>query len=422
MASPIFALVDCNNFFCSCERVFNPKLAKLPVAVLSSNDGCIIARSQEVKDLGIPMGAPYHLYKDKIKSGNVQILSCNFQLYGDMSNRIMSILSQFTPDMEVYSVDEAFLKLDGFKSKDLVKYCEEIRSTILKWTGIPVSIGIGQTKTLAKVANCIAKKSKQKGVFDIRAKEVQHKALESFKIEDLWGVGRKFSVRFRMLGIDTAQQLRNVDTKWIRTHYSVVGERMIRELNGMSCLEISEIKPNKTIISSKSFGKYVTDIESLSEAISTYTARASEKMRKQNSKAMGIYIYIRTNTFSKIDKQYSNGISIGFEVATCDTSALINAALKCLNVIFRDGYKYKKAGIMLFNLVSANTRQNDFFAEHDDPKREALMRALDDINFSIKRNIIGMAAQGIKKPWLNKCDLRSPRYTTHWDELIRTSN
>lgn len=417
MTTPIFALVDCNNFFCSCERAFNPKLNKVPLAVLSSNDGCIIARSQEVKDLGIPMGAPHHMYKEIIKKHSVNVLSCNFQLYGDMSNRVMNILSQFTPDIEVYSVDEAFLRLDGFKHKDLLVYCEEIRNTVLKCTGIPVSIGIATTKTLAKVANHIAKKSKKSGVFDIRDSNEQKKILERFKIEDLWGVGRKLSMRFRLLGIDTAQKLRCVDTKWIRTHYSVVGERMIRELNGLSCLEISEIKPNKTIISSRSFGNYVTDKHSLSEAISLYTSRAAEKMRKQNSKALGIYVYIRTNRFSKIERQYHEGMSFGLDAPTSDTTTLIKAALKCLDVIYKDGYRYKKAEIMLFNLVPNSIKQNDFFAQHDSLKRETLMNTIDKMNSSIKRNIVGMASQGIKKPWSNKCETRSPRYTTNWGEL-----
>jgi DNA polymerase V len=421
MSESIFALVDCNNFFCSCERVFSPKLEKVPLAVLSNNDGCIIARSQEVKDLGIPMGAPFHQYKKIIEDHNVHVVSCNFQLYGDMSNRVMSTLSRFSPQMEVYSVDEAFLKLNGMERIDLLDYIKEIRQTVLQWTGIPVSIGIAPTKTLAKVANHIAKKQTNDGVFDIRPKLLQQEILARFPIEDLWGVGRNLSKKFRLLGIGTAGKLREVDTKWIRQHYTVVGEKLIRELNGLSCLDLSEIKPRKNIISSKSFGYLVTNKEEIFEAIANYTARACEKMRAQNSKAKGIYVYIRTNHFMKSEKQYRNSATIGFPIPLADTTTILKAARQCFDQIYKSGYRYKKAGIMLYDLIADDYVQQDFFANHEPERRMRLMKTIDEINFFVKRGVVGMAAQGTKKPWLLKCELRTPRYTTNWNELVEVS-
>ena len=298
---PIYALVDCNNFYCSCERVFNPALEKKPMAVLSNNDGCIVARSNEIKALGIPMGAPMFQYKELLEKKRAIILSSNYQLYGDMSQRVMETLRQFTPSMEVYSIDEAFLRLEEFQRLDLIKYCLEIRKTVKQWTGIPVSIGIAPNKTLSKVANHIAKKHTKTGVFDIFKRSTQNEILANFPVGNIWGVGRQLSKKLNEMGINTALKLRDVDIVWARKHFTVVGERLVRELRGASCLELEEVIAKKNITSSKSFGKLVTDKKELMNAIANYTTKACHKLRLQNSKAQGLYVYLRTNPFRRQD-------------------------------------------------------------------------------------------------------------------------
>ena len=416
---PVYALVDCNNFYCSCERVFNPALEKKPMAVLSNNDGCIIARSNEIKSLGIPMGAPMFQYKKLLEQKKAIILSSNYQLYGDMSQRVMETLRQFTPSMEVYSIDEAFLRLEEFQRLDLIKYCLEIRKTVKQWTGIPVSIGLAPNKTLAKVANHIAKKNTESGVFNICKKTTQNKVLGTFPVGDLWGVGRQLSKRLNEMGINTALKLRDVDITWARKHFTVVGERLVRELRGANCLELEEVMAKKNITSSKSFGKLVEDKKELMNAVANYTTRACHKLRAQNSKTQGIYVYLRTNPFRRQDPQYDNGVTYGFMEPSDDTTLIIQAARKCLEQIYSKGYKYHKAGIMLLDIVPSTYKQMEMFDSEETQVRSQLMKTIDQMNITMGQDTIRFAAQGVEHPWARKCEHRSPRYTTNWDELVK---
>ena len=416
---PIYALVDCNNFYCSCERVFNPALENKPMAVLSNNDGCIVARSNEIKALGIPMGAPMFQYKKLLEQKKAVILSSNFQLYGDMSQRVMGTLRQFTPSMEVYSIDEAFLRLEEFRRLDLDKYSLEIRKTVKQWTGIPVSIGIAPNKTLAKVANHMAKKHTKSGVFNICKKITQNEVLANFPVSDLWGVGRQLSKRLSEMGINTALKLRDVDIVWARKHFTVVGERLVRELRGFNCLELEEVMAKKNITSSKSFGKLVTDKKELMNAVANYTTRVCHKLRLQKSKSQGIYVYLRTNPFRRQDPQYNNGITYGFMEPSDDTAFIIQAARKCLEQIYFKGYKYHKAGIMLLDIVPASYKQMEMFNSEETQVRSQLMKTIDSMNTTMGQDTIRFAAQGIDHPWARKCENRTPRYTTNWDELVK---
>ena len=388
---PIYALVDCNNFYCSCERVFNPALEKKPMAVLSNNDGCIVARSNEIKALGIPMGAPMFQYKELLEKKRAIILSSNYQLYGDMSQRVMETLRQFTPSMEVYSIDEAFLRLEEFQRLDLIKYCLEIRKTVKQWTGIPVSIGIAPNKTLSKVANHIAKKHTKTGVFDICKRSTQNEILANFPVGNIWGVGRQLSKKLNEMGINTALKLRDVDIVWARKHFTVVGERLVRELRGASCLELEEVIAKKNITSSKSFGKLVTDKKELMNAIANYTTKACHKLRLQNSKAQGLYVYLRTNPFRRQDPQYDNGITYGFMEPSDDTTFIIQAARKCLEQIYSKGYKYHKAGIMLLDLVPSSYKQMEMFDTEETQARSKLMKTIDVMNNSMGQDTIRFA-------------------------------
>jgi DNA polymerase V len=298
----MFALIDCNNFYVSCERVFNPKLNNKPVVVLSNNDGCAISRSNEAKALGIPMGAPAFKYEKVFRKNNVQVFSSNFPLYGDMSSRVMSILSKFTPNIEIYSIDEAFLKFDGFENYDLQFYCEEIKKTVLKWTGIPVSIGVAPTKALAKVANRVSKKfpNQTKGVYLINSEEKRIKGLKWLKIEDVWGIGFKHTERLKNIKINTAYDFINLEDNWVRKNMSVVGLRLKKELEGKSVLDLEEVRsPKKAIATTRSFEGTITDYEKIKERISTFAICCAEKLRVQNSNCNSIYVFVRSNKFQK---------------------------------------------------------------------------------------------------------------------------
>lgn len=417
----IFALVDCNNFYASCERVFDPGLRHRPVVVLSNNDGCIVARSNEAKALGIPMGAPYYQYKPLIQKHGVAVFSSNYQFYGDMSHRVMESMRMFVPDMEVYSIDEAFLRLDGFCSRDLNEYARQMRHKVGMWTGIPISIGIAPTKTLAKIANHYAKKHTTSGVYDMREIDRQETIMQTLPVEELWGISHRWGKKLRQHGITTALQLRDADPKFIRKHFSVVGERIVHELRGFSCLDLEEIQPKKNIMSSKSFGKVVTDRDQVEEALSNYAARACEKLRKQHSKAQGIYVFLRTNRFRQQDAQYHNGVTLGFTVPTSDTGLVIAAARYCMRRIFRQGFRYHKCGLMLMDLIPETQKQEHLFAAIDTSKRDHLMQVLDTVNRQMGPGTLFHAAQGTKRDWQMRCDNRSKRYTTKWHELAQVS-
>jgi DNA polymerase V len=413
----IFALLDCNNFFTSCEQVFNPKLKDKPIIVLSNNDGCIIARSNEAKQLGIPMGAPFYSYRALCQKYDVHVFSSNFQLYNDMSNRVMTILEQLVPDMAVYSIDEAFLYLDNVNIDGIIEFVKEIRTKIKKWTGLTVSIGVGPSKTLAKIANKIAKEDTT-GIFSLIDPKTQEQILAETEVEEIWGINFRWGMQFRQYGINTALQLRNADSKIIRKYFSLIGERIVLELRGIPCSHLgSNLSIRKNIISSRSFGKRVNNINEIAEAISNYVARACIKLRKQNSRAQGIYVYINTNKFHSNEQQYSHGISMLFPIPTNDTRVIIKIALNCLKRLYKPGFHYHKAGITLFNLTPETSVQKDLFLNTDYSKRDKLMKILDNINTRKGNNTIFLAAQGVKRDWQVRCDRRSPHYTTDWDEL-----
>jgi DNA polymerase V len=415
----IFALVDCNNFYASCERVFNPALEGKPIVILSNNDGCIIARSNEAKALGIPMGCPYYSFKQIFQKQNVEVFSSNYELYGDMSQRVMDSLAEFCPDIEVYSIDEAFLKLDGFKDRDLDAFAIEIRQKIKQWTGIPVSIGIGATKTLAKMANHIAKRHTQSGVFNLLDTNISEKILSEFEVEKIWGIASGGEKKLKQLGIITAKQLRDANPKIIRKHLTVVGERIVYELRGISCLPLEIfVAPKKNIMSSRSFGRIVTKYEDLEEAIANYASRACEKMRKEKSRAQAVQVSVTTNPFKTHTKQYRNGTMSRFIAPTNDTMHIISQAVKCLKQIYHSDYEYKKVSVMLMDLVSDEGGQQDLFDEVNYDKSDKIMGVLDNINLKMGRNKLFIGTQGIERNWKMQRNKQSSRFTTQWHELL----
>lgn len=417
----VFALVDCNNFYASCERVFDPSLKNRPIVVLSNNDGCIVARSNEARALGIPMGVPFFESKAVIKKHKVVVFSSNYQLYGDMSQRVMDSLRRFAPDMEVYSIDEAFLRLDHLQPRNLVDYCATLRAKVMQWTGIPVSIGIGPSKVLAKVANRVAKKQTDDGVFDIRSQQAQDEILNTLDVEKLWGIAGRWAERLGRIGIEKASELRDASPTIIRKHLSVVGERIVRELKGQSCIDLEDIQPRKNIMSSKSFGTLLTKKEPMEEALANYAARACEKLRQQNSRAQAVYVFVQTNGFRKTDRQYNNALTRSLTVPTSDTRLIIEAAKFCLSRIYKPGYRYKKTGIMLLDLIPASLQQKHLFVDCDQRPGDHLMAMVDRINREHGPDTLFFGAQGVTREWKMRCGSRSPRYTTQWDELLRVS-
>jgi DNA polymerase V len=411
-----FALVDCNNFYASCERAFNPKLEGKAIVVLSNNDGCVVARSNEAKKLGIPMGEPYFKCKDMCDKNQVVAFSSNYELYDDMSNRVMTILREYCPEIEVYSIDEAFLSFTSFENYDLEFYNKVIRESVKRQTGIPVSIGYASTKTLAKIANHIAKKKTVGGVFDL-SDDVKEKILSQFPVEDIWGVGRRIAHRLKSFNIVTAEDLRKADAKLMRREFSVVMEKMIAELNGESCLPLEEVAPaKKQIMSSRSFGKPIENLRELEEAISTYTSRAAYKLRRQNHFAGGIYIFVETNIFRQDQKQYANSITLQFKTSLNDTRKMIAYAKWGLRKIYRNGFLYKKAGIMLLNLTPHTIKQFDLL-DNENMCSDKVMAMLDSINNRFGKKSLFIGAEGINHSWQMRREMISKRYTTCWNEL-----
>jgi DNA polymerase V len=415
----IFALVDCNNFYASCERAFNPSLENMPIIVLSNNDGCVVARSNEAKKLGIPMGEPFFKCEALCAKHKIAVFSSNYELYVDMSARVMTCLASHCPHLEIYSIDEAFMQLDSFKHFDLNDYALKMRAGIKGWTGIPVSIGIGATKTLAKIANHIAKKQTQDGVFNLYDNKAIDTILADFPVANIWGVGRRIAARLQRFNITTAKDLKYADAKLMRREFSVVMEKMIDELNGVSCIPLEEIAPSKKeIMSSRSFGRPITSKQELAEAISTYAARACVKLRAEHSIAGGVYVFMHTNEFRQDQKQYANAISQQLIYPSDDTGAIITAAKICLERIYRPGFLYKKAGIMLLNLMPNHIKQYDILATQTHPEKKiALMQTLDKINHHFGADIIFSCAQGIDQNWKMRRNKMSKRYTTQWKEL-----
>jgi DNA polymerase V len=411
------ALIDVNNFYVSCERVFNPKLENKPVVVLSNNDGCAISRSNEAKELGIKMGTPWFKLKEFAKQENVTALSSNYTLYLDMSHRVMTLLSKFSPDQEVYSVDESFLDLTTFKSKDLIKYGQQIKTKIKQWTGLPVSVGIGSTKTLSKLANHIAKKNPSfKGVCNLNVmdQDTLDTWMSHFPVSDVWGIGRSLAPKLNQLGITSILDLKHADPDYIRQQFSIVLEKTVRELNGIMCIELKDVEePNKEIMVSRSFGSRVKNKKELIEALTSYTSRAAERMRKQESVATSLYVYVRTSPHD--DKnQYANGVNIPLFQPSDDTMLLTNAALLGLNYIYRDGFDYQKAGITLCNLTSKHKVQGNLF---NNTISNARMKVLDTINQRWKGKL-KLGSEGVTKEWEMRANFKSKNYTTNWDQLI----
>lgn len=412
------ALIDVNNFYVSCERVFNPKLENKPVIVLSNNDGCAISRSNEAKDLGIKMGSPWFQLKDIAKENNVIAQSSNYTLYADMSNRVMTILGGFSPDQEIYSIDECFLDLTSFKSTDLIQYGQTMRQRIKQWTGLPVCVGIGSTKTLSKLANHIAKKNPAfKGVcnFNNMDEDTLTTWLSHIKVGEVWGVGRKLAPKLNKLNIHSVLDLKEANPDRMRQLFSIVMEKTIQELNGVVCMELEDIsEPKQQIMSSKSFGRRVKELYELGEAVTTYVTRACEKLRKQESKAGSIYVFIRTSPHSD-KKQYANGINMPLFQPSDNSFVLNNVALLGLKNIYRKGYEYQKAGIMLCDLTSKHIVQETLFS--DEPSN-AQMKLLDAVNHRWKDKL-KIGSSGIEQNWKMKSGFKSKKFTTNWKELLR---
>ena len=408
----MIALADCNNFYVSCERVFKPWLNEKPVIVLSNNDGCAIARSNEAKRLGIKMGAPYYQVKKLCQKNRVSVFSSNYELYGDMSKRVVSILMRFTSEAEIYSIDESFLKLDQIHNP--IKVARKMRETVLKWTGIPISVGIGPTKTLAKMANRMAKK-KDSGCLAVR--ESEKSLLGSVKVREVWGIGRRIEEKLKRIGILTALDLINAPAPIIRKVGGVHLERTQKELQGRQCISIEQIpEPKKNVCCSRSFGRAVTDLEELEEAVANHAVRATQKIRKEGSLTYGLQVFIMTNGFSK-DPQYSNSKTIGFDEPSDDPIRILSTAKELLRSIYRKGYSYKKAGVLLLNLRTRDQDQGLLFRDHYDEKRNRFVKALESIKNTYGTSSTFLAAQGIDRPWDMKRQRRSPRYTTNWNEI-----
>ncbi len=417
----MFALVDCNNFYASCERVFNPKLIGKPIAILSNNDGCVISRSNEAKALGIPMGAPAFKYESIFKKYNVHVFSSNFPLYGDMSSRVMSILSSYTPNIEIYSIDEAFLEFRGFDNYNLEEYGKEMQNKILKWTGIPVSIGFAATKVLAKVANRISKKfdKKTKGVYAIESKEKREKALKWLKIEDVWGIGFKHSERLKNYNVNKASDFIKLPDQWVRNEMSIVGLRLKKELEGEPILSLDEYKsPKKVIATTRSFESTISDYEEIKERISTFSICCSEKLRAQKSNCNSIYVFVRSNKFEKNKTQYRNGILITIPFSTNSNIVISMYAVKGLNKIFRKGINYKKAGVIVMGLGPCNNYQLNLF-ENENPKHKCLMKTIDFIQKKEGQNKVKLGSQDLKRRWKMKQERLSPNYTCKMNDIIK---
>jgi len=410
------ALVDCNSFYVSCERLFNPKIRNKPVIVLSSNDGCIISRSTEAKALGIKMGEPYFKAKDIILKNNVYVFSSNYSLYGDLSRRIMRTLKRFNTELEIYSIDEAFLDLSNFPDNEIEDVGKEIRNIVLKWTGIPTSIGIAKTKTLSKIANHVAKK-KQSGVTSLIGIKNIDPILEKVDINDVWGVGKQLTKFYHQNGIYNAKQLKNISNTWIKKSSNVLSSKTAMELRGISCIPL-EIKSSKrkSCVVSRSFGTRVENFQELQEAIASYCLNGSEKIRSESLVAKSITISVRTSPFQNKEVYYSNSKTIDFPIATSNSIEIVKTALIALNEIFINGYRYQKAGIQLSGLISSDGSKNLFSSEKDE-KINTLMKSIDNTNYRYGRSTLSVASAGVNKRWNIRSDHSSKIDTADFDSL-----
>ena len=428
----MFALVDVNNFYASCEQLWEPKLRNRPVVVLSNNDGCVVARSKEAKALGIPMGAPWFKLREQAKQHRIVALSSNYELYASMSNRVVEVLRDFTPELEVYSIDESFLSLEGMSGisqGDLVAYGQQIRQRIAQWVGLPVCVGIGPTKTLAKFANHLAKKNACfQGVCNISvlSQAEQDRWMESNEVGEVWGVGRRISKRLGTMGINTVLDLKRADPEHIRRAFNVVLQKTVEELNGTSCLPLELMAPAKQqIMSSRSFGQPVYDLDELEEAVATYISRAAEKLRAQHSFAGAVTVAIMTNRFKPHAPQYSRSLVVPLPEPTADSRVLADYALMALRHLYRPGFEYKKAAVMLSELQPEGRRQASLWDDAVDAERRErsrkLMGVLDEVNARFGRGAVQLGALGTKPVWTMKRGRVSPRYTTRWTDVPRVA-
>lgn len=416
--SRIIALVDCDCFYVSVQRVFDPGLEGRPVVILSNNDGCIVARSSEAKKLGIAMGVPLFKVRALLERHQVQVYSSNYTLAGDLSSRVMAVLAEFTPTWEAYSIDEWFLDLSGFTYQSLTDYCRQIRATVRQRTGIPVSIGVGSSKVMAKIATEIAKDHPElAGVFNLIDHPEPDRVLADIKIENVWGIGRQYSKFLRTHGIQSALQLRDANEDWIRQHMGVVGVRLVMKLRGISCMPLDlNPAPRKSIIRSRSFGRPVTSLRELEESVATYLSRAAEKLREERLAATNVTVFILTNPFGNTPF-YSKSTMASLPVATNDTPELVHYALAITRSIYRPGYAYKKSGVILLGLVPVDQCQPNFFDQRDRERSAQLMTVMDQLNSRFGSGTLRVAAAGLVKPWAMRASKRSLRFTTHWAEI-----
>lgn len=396
----MFALVDCNNFYASCERVFNPSLNGKPIVVLSNNDGCVIARSNEAKKLGIPMGAATFEYRKLFKDNNVQVFSSNYALYGDMSSRVMNLLSEFTPEIEIYSIDEAFLKFEGFELFNLQEIGNTMLSQITKGTGIPISIGFAPTKALSKAANRIAKKfpEQTKAVYSIDTEEKRIKALKWLPIEDVWGIGRQHAKRLKYHKVNNAYQFTQLSDDWVRTNMSVVGLRLKHDLEGKPTLNLEAPANKKMISTTRSFENMITDYSEVKERVTTYAVACAEKLRKQKSHCNMLMVFLHTNGFRKDLPQYRRNIVIKTHFPTNSSIEIVKHAIEGLKAIFKENYQYKKAGVIIMGLTPENTKQFSLF-NTENPKHQPLMNIVDKLNTAYGNNKIKFGGQSLGRQW-----------------------
>lgn len=418
----MYALIDCNNFYASCERVFRPQLRNKPIVVLSNNDGCVVARSNESKALGVKMGVPIFQINDLVKQHNIVVCSSNYVLYGDLSNRVMTLIKQFSPDVEIYSIDEAFLKFDGFKYFDFNSIGLEMHRIVKKGVGIPISVGFAPTKALAKVANKIAKKfpERTQNYYIIDSEEKRIKALKWTKIEDVWGIGRQFSTRLKSIGVHNAYQFTQLNDAYVRKYFTVVGLRLKKDLEGEPTIGFEDIKPKQNIATTRSFDVMMESKDDLRERISTFATLAGEKLRKQNSNCELINVFIYTNRFKSDLPQYHGFKTIKLPFPTSSTFEINKYAQKALDCIFEQGYKYKKAGVILMGITQDETQQLSMF-EYENPKHKVLMNVMDKMNLKLGDKV-KFGSQDLKRKWKMRQDSLSPSFSTNLKDIITVNS
>ncbi|KAB1160802.1 Y-family DNA polymerase [Tenacibaculum aiptasiae] len=416
----MYALVDCNNFYTSCERVFNPNLEGKPVAILSNNDGCVISMSDEAKKINLPFGAPIFKWEQFCKNNNISVLSSNYPLYGDMSARVMKILEQFSPDVEVYSIDEAFLQFKGFDNYDFDSYGKKIRSTILQWTGIPTCVGLAPTKALSKIANKIARKFPKKtgGVYVIDSEEKRIKALKWIPIESVWGIGRGLVKKLKAKGCIKAYDFTQLDDDWVRKKLSITVWKLKKDLEGDSKIILDEPVTKKAIATTRSFEYTFSDIDNIKERISTFATSCAEKLRKQNSSCHMVVVMLRSDRHKKDSEQHRVSKTVVFPYPTDSTLTISKSAVKAVTTIFKEGIKYKRAGVIVTGLVPSDNYQLNMF-EGENPKHKPLMKAIDKLNKTFKSDKVKLANQDLKRTWKMRQERLSPKYTTNINEIIR---